>query len=106
MSAAEDFARSGVPVLLADVRDDVTGVAVPGAGAENLLKRAAEIGVARHPPAARPALFWDLCGKAGPPGAPPVRGVGPDLLARPLALHGPPARRAGTRVQRADARGL
>ncbi|MEW2972619.1 helicase HerA-like domain-containing protein, partial [Pseudomonas juntendi] len=45
MTLAEGFSRLGVPVFLADVKGDVSGLAVPGTGAENLLKRAAEIGV-------------------------------------------------------------
>jgi len=40
MTLAEGFSRLGVPVFLADVKGDVSGLAVPGSGAENLLQRA------------------------------------------------------------------
>lgn len=56
MTLAEGFSRLGVPVFLADVKGDVSGLAVPGTGAENLLKRAAEIGVADYAPAASPTI--------------------------------------------------
>jgi hypothetical protein len=86
MTLAEGFSRLGVPVFLADVKGDVSGLAVP-AGAENLLKRAAEIGVADYAPAASPTMFWDLYGKLGHPVRTTVSEMGPTLLARILELN-------------------
>ncbi|MET0129856.1 MAG: helicase HerA-like domain-containing protein, partial [Stenotrophomonas chelatiphaga] len=45
MTLAEGFSRIGVPVFLADVKGDVSGLAVAGAGGDALLQRAAQIGV-------------------------------------------------------------
>ncbi len=87
MTLAEGFSRLGVPVFLADVKGDVSGLAVPGSGAENLLQRAAEIGVADYAPAASPTLFWDLYGKLGHPVRTTVSEMGPTLLARILELN-------------------
>ncbi|MDW7602259.1 helicase HerA-like domain-containing protein, partial [Stenotrophomonas maltophilia] len=87
MTLAEGFSRRGVPVFLADVKGDVSGLAVPGSGAENLLQRAAEIGVADYAPAASPTIFWDLYGKLGHPVRTTVSEMGPTLLARILELN-------------------
>ncbi|WP_201500983.1 helicase HerA-like domain-containing protein, partial [Klebsiella oxytoca] len=87
MTLAEGFSRLGVPVFLADVKGDVSGLAVPGSGAENLLQRTAEIGVADYAPAASPTLFWDLYGKLGHPVRTTVSEMGPTLLARILELN-------------------
>lgn len=87
MTLAEGFSRLGVPAFLADVKGDVSGLAVPGTGAENLLTRAAEIGVADYAPAASPTIFWDLYGKLGHPVRTTVSEMGPTLLARILELN-------------------
>lgn len=87
MTLAEGFSRIGVPVFLADVKGDVSGLAVAGTGADNLLARAAEIGVADYAPAASPAVFWDLYGKLGHPVRTTVSEMGPTLLARILELN-------------------
>ena len=87
MTLAEGFSRLGVPVFLADVKGDVSGLAVPGTGAENLLQRAAEIGVVDYAPAASPTIFWDLYGKLGHPVRTTVSEMGPTLLSRILELN-------------------
>ncbi|WP_312239309.1 helicase HerA-like domain-containing protein, partial [Stenotrophomonas sp.] len=87
MTLAEGFSRIGVPVFLADVKGDVAGLAVPGAGTEALLQRAAEIGVTDYAPAASPTVFWDLYGKLGHPVRTTVSEMGPTLLARILELN-------------------
>lgn len=71
MTLAEGFSRIGVPVFLADVKGDVSGLAVAGAGTEALLQRAREIGVADYapPPARRSSgictASWDT--RCAPP---------------------------------------
>ncbi len=87
MTLAEGFSRIGVPVFLADVKGDVSGLAVPGAGGEKLLQRAHEIGVSDYAPAGSPAIFWDLYGKLGHPVRTTVSEMGPTLLARILELN-------------------
>lgn len=87
MTLAEGFSRIGVPVFLADVKGDVAGLALAGAGTEALAQRAAEIGVGDYAPAASPAIFWDLYGKLGHPVRTTVSEMGPTLLARILELN-------------------
>ncbi len=68
---AEGFSRLGVPVLMADVKGDVAGLAVPGTPGEKLAARAATVGLEGWAPEASPVLFWDLAGRRGHP----VRGL-------------------------------
>ncbi|MCR1807714.1 DUF853 domain-containing protein [Stenotrophomonas geniculata] len=106
MTLAEGFSRLGVPVFLADVKGDVSGLAVPGTGAENLLTRAAEIGVADYAPAASPTIFWDLYGKLGHPVRTTVSEMGPTLLSRILELNDTQAGVLDIVFKLADDRGL
>ncbi|TGQ66354.1 DUF853 family protein, partial [Mesorhizobium sp. M8A.F.Ca.ET.207.01.1.1] len=78
----------------------------PGTGAENLLQRAAEIGVADYAPAASPAIFWDLYGKLGHPVRTTVSEMGPTLLARILELNDTQAGVLDIVFKLADDRGL
>ena len=48
MTLAEGFSRIGVPVFLADVKGDVSGLAVPGAPSEKLQARIAQLGMADY----------------------------------------------------------
>ncbi len=106
MTLAEGFSRLGVPVFLADVKGDVSGLAVPGTGAENLLTRAAESGVADYAPAASPTIFWDLYGKLGHPVRTTVSEMGPTLLSRILELNDTQAGVLDIVFKLADDRGL
>jgi len=57
---AEGFSRLGVPVVMADVKGDVAGPAVPGASSPKIDERVAEIGMEGWAPAGSPVLFRDL----------------------------------------------
>ncbi len=87
MTLAEGFSRIGVPVFMADVKGDVSGLAVAGDGSDKLLARARDIGVADYAPGASPVIFWDLYGKLGHPVRTTVSEMGPTLLARILELN-------------------
>ena len=106
MTLAEGFSRIGVPVFLADVKGDVAGLAVPGAGGEKLLQRAQEIGVSDYAPVGSPAIFWDLYGKLGHPVRTTVSEMGPTLLARILELNDTQAGVLDIVFKLADDRGL
>src|SRR5687768_8828784 len=67
MVLAEGFSRMGVPVFMADVKGDVAGLAVPGAGDEKIRQRVAAIGLTDYKPEANPVVFWDLYGQHGHP---------------------------------------
>ena len=64
---AEGFSRAGVPVFLADVKGDLSGLAQPAQPGERILARVAELGITDYAPRANPVVFWDLYGKAGHP---------------------------------------
>src|SRR5690606_22139604 len=87
MVLAEGFSRIGVPVFLADVKGDVSGLAMPGAMNEKLQARAAEIGMEGYAPEGSPVIFWDLYGKLGHPVRTTISEIGPTLLARMLSLN-------------------
>jgi len=67
MVVAEGFSRLGVPVLMADVKGDVAGLAMAGAGGEKIQQRVSQLGLTGYAPEASPVVFWDLYGKLGHP---------------------------------------
>ena len=87
MVVAEGFSRLGVPVLMADVKGDVAGLAMAGAGGEKIQQRATQLGLTGYAPEASPVVFWDLYGKFGHPVRTTVSEVGPSLLGRILQLN-------------------
>jgi DNA helicase HerA-like ATPase len=87
MVLAEGSSRLGVPVFMADVKGDVSGLALPGAPGEKILQRVAEIGIDGYTNEGSPVLFWDLYGAAGHPVRATVSEIGPSLLGRMLELN-------------------
>jgi DNA double-strand break repair helicase HerA and related ATPase len=85
---AEGFSRAGVPVFTADVKGDLSGIAVTGEAKDFLQKRAADIGLGdEYQLAAMPAIFWDLFGEKGHPIRATVSEMGPLLLSRLMDLN-------------------
>ena len=82
----EGFSAAGVPVVLADVKGDVSGLAMAGAPNPKLVERAAKIGYGTLTPTALPVVFWDLFGQTGHPIRTTISEMGPLLLARMLEL--------------------
>jgi DNA helicase HerA-like ATPase len=83
---AEGFSNAGVPVFAADIKGDLSGVAIAGDGKEPFVKRAREIGV-DYAPDRFPVVFWDLFGEQGHPIRATVSEMGPLLLARLLECN-------------------
>lgn len=83
---AEGFSRAGVPVFAADIKGDLSGIAMPGEGQEWILKRCEEIGI-DYVPDEFPVIFWDLFGEQGHPVRATVSEMGPLLLARLMNLN-------------------
>jgi DNA helicase HerA-like ATPase len=106
MVMAEGFSRLGVPVLLADVKGDVAGLAMPGVMSDRIKARAAQIGVDGYTSEASPVIFWDVYGKAGHPVRTTVSEMGPSLLARILELNDTQAGVLEIAFKLADDRGL
>jgi DNA double-strand break repair helicase HerA and related ATPase len=84
---AEAFSDRGVPVFMADVKGDLSGIAMSGVEKPGLTKRAAEIGLDDYTLQAYPVTFWDLYGKKGHRLRTTVSELGPLLLARMLDLN-------------------
>lgn len=84
---AEGFSAAGVPVFVADVKGDLSGISQAGAEKPFLAERAEELGVEDYGPGAFPTVFWDLFGKQGHPIRTTVSEMGPVLLARLLNLN-------------------
>jgi DNA helicase HerA-like ATPase len=83
---AEGLSRIGVPVFLADVKGDLSGIAAAGGNNPKVVERATKLGMTLTP-AASPVVFWDVFGKSGHPLRATVSEMGPLLLARLLGLN-------------------
>jgi DNA helicase HerA-like ATPase len=83
---AEGLSRMGVPVFLADVKGDLSGLARPGGDHPKVVERARTLGIPFAAEAA-PVLFLDPYGEAGHPLRTTVSEIGPLLLARILGLN-------------------
>jgi DNA helicase HerA-like ATPase len=84
---AESFAGIGVPVFLADVKGDLSGIGAAGVLSEKLQAAIAERGTLVPEPVANTPVFWDLWGKSGHPVRATVSDMGPVLLARLFNLN-------------------
>lgn len=84
---AENFSQRGVPVFMADVKGDLTGISQAGKIGEKLAAVLKERGLETPPSAACPATLWDVFGESGHPVRATVTDMGPLLLARMLALN-------------------
>ncbi|HEX4910531.1 MAG TPA: helicase HerA-like domain-containing protein [Permianibacter sp.] len=83
----EQLAAAGVPVFLADVKGDLSGLGAVGSRSEKFDKRLAMLGVSDWQPAAFSLQFWDVFGEQGHPLRATISDLGPLLLARLLNLN-------------------
>ena len=84
---AEQFSRIGVPVFMADVKGDLSGLAKAGGDHPKVMERVATLGLQDFQPQAFPVVFWDLFGEQGHPVRTTVSEMGPLLLSRLLDLN-------------------
>ena len=84
---AEGFSDMGVPVFLADVKGDLSGMVRPGEHSEGLANRLAQCGVTNFQYKSFPTAFWDVYGEQGHPVRATVSEMGPVLLSRMLGLN-------------------
>src|SRR5688500_4907333 len=84
---AESFSRIGVPVFMADVKGDVSGIAAPGQENPKISERVAQLGLQGFSFAGYPVTFWDLYGQQGHPVRTTISEMGPLLLSRLLDLN-------------------
>ena len=84
---AEQISRAGVPVFAADIKGDLSGMAIPGKASEKLLARTQAIGQ-EFTPEACPVEFYALGGDGtGVPLRATVTSFGPLLLSKVLGLN-------------------
>jgi uncharacterized protein len=84
---AEAFSRNGVPVFMADVKGDLSGICQAGDPKPKILERVQSLGLTDYKSAAYPVIFWDLYGEQGHPVRGTVSDMGPLLLSRLLDLN-------------------
>ena len=85
---AEGFSAMGVPVFLADVKGDLSGISQPIEPGSRIRERLETIGITDYAPAGSPVVFWDVFGRGGHPVRTTVTEMGPLLLSRLLELNG------------------
>jgi len=84
---AEAFSSAGVPVFVADVKGDLSGVAAAAVPSDKLSARLEKINVTDWQPCANPSVFWDVFGEKGHPIRATISDMGPLLLSRLLSLN-------------------
>jgi len=84
---AENFSKIGVPVFMADVKGDLTGISQSGSVGEKLAALLKERGITPSEPRACPVTLWDVFGEQGHPVRATVSDMGPLLLGRMLNVN-------------------
>ncbi|WP_396429141.1 helicase HerA-like C-terminal domain-containing protein [Limnohabitans sp.] len=84
---AESFSRLGVPVFMADVKGDLTGVSQAGKIGDKLAAVLKDRGLSLPEPLACPTTVWDVFGEQGHPVRATISDMGPLLLTRMLNLN-------------------
>lgn len=83
----ENLSQIGVPVFLADMKGDLTGIAEPGGGNKKVEERIKALGISEFAYKGYPVIFRDLFGQQGHPVRASISDMGPLLLSRILGLN-------------------
>ncbi|MFM2324905.1 MAG: hypothetical protein RL244_1784 [Pseudomonadota bacterium] len=84
---AESFSQIGVPVFMADIKGDLTGISQAGSIGGKMAGVLQERGIELPAPIACPTTLWDVFGEQGHPVRATVSDMGPLLLSRMLDLN-------------------
>ncbi len=84
---AEGFSKTGVPVFLADIKGDLSGITVPGQPHEKISERVQKIGITNFQHHGNPVVFWDIFARTGHPVRTTISDMGPLLLSNLLELN-------------------
>ena len=84
---AESFSDMGVPVFVADVKGDLSGMCVAGSENTHIRRSIDSMGLGDFQYRPYPVRFWDVYGKQGIPVRTTVSEMGPELLSRLLGLN-------------------
>jgi len=84
---AEGFSDLGIPVFLADIKGDVSGISQAGTPHKKIDERVEKIGIENYHQRGYPVAFWDVFGKQGTPVRTTISEMGPQLISRLLDLN-------------------
>ncbi len=83
---AESFSDMGVPVFLADIKGDLSGMCTKGKHSDSMAERIERFGLTGFEYTDYPTRFWDIFGDKGHPVRVTISSMGPVLLGRLLGL--------------------
>lgn len=84
---AENFSRIGVPVFMADIKGDLSGLPLPGGENPKVLERVKKLNLEDFNFEGYPSVYWDVFGEQGHPVRTTISEMGPLLLSRILNLN-------------------
>ena len=84
---AESFSEMGVPVFIADIKGDVSGMCMPGSENKHIRRSIDTMGIEDFTYTSFPVRFFDVYGKLGHPVRTTISEMGPELLGRLLGLN-------------------
>jgi hypothetical protein len=84
---AEQFSQIGVPIFMADVKGDLSGLPFPGGENPKVTERVSNLGLKDFSFEDYPVTFWDVFGEQGHPVRTTISEMGPLLLSRILSLN-------------------
>ena len=84
---AESFSDMGVPVFLADIKGDLSGMCEPGKENKHIRRSIDTMGIGNFEYTDYPVEFWDVYGEQGLPVRTTISEMGPELLGRLLGLN-------------------
>ena len=84
---AEHFSRLGIPIFMADVKGDLSGLCQPGGDNPKVADRVEDLSLSDFTYQGLPVVFWDVEGVQGHPVRTTISEMGPLLLARLLNLN-------------------
>jgi DNA helicase HerA-like ATPase len=84
---AEAYSHLGVPVFLADIKGDLSGISKSGEAHEKITERIEKIKISDFNFRPNPTVFWDIFSKQGHPIRTTISELGPLLLGHMLELN-------------------
>ncbi len=84
---AESFSDMGVPVFVADIKGDLSGMCNPGKENKHIRRSIDTMGIEDFRYYPYPVTFWDVYGEKGLPVRTTISEMGPELLSRLLGLN-------------------
>jgi DNA helicase HerA-like ATPase len=84
---AEQLSNIGVPIFMADVKGDLSGLSFPGGENPKVAERVSKLGLKDFSFENYPVTFWDVFGEQGHPVRTTISEMGPMLLSRILNLN-------------------